>query len=317
MGASHVSGGAAPVDRCTERRCDTNDCRQLHPVGEVPSRRAHRGIGQNHMPDWWVEAGIRSRGRGVLGCEDGSLACPSVEGSSMTMGPFAGGGASRVSSCMSPCRFSSVPPRRPVEPAVYPPECPRVPVSGRLPSVPPGGPEGRDHPGEVPPALGRPPWLEQPPAGGRASGRPRRGGASRRGGAWLRTGWWGLPRVGPLEGSVARPACLRLTGPAPQGQAICMAVGRNELRARVPTTGYLLRVRHPHGKGRGQGLLGLRPLARVQQESPGPPLGGWHEIQALSEVNGPILREAPPIGAPGTQRSPLGVPGAWPLRGNG
>jgi len=42
--SSHASGGAAPVDRCTERRWDTKDVRQLHPVGEAPSRRAHRGM---------------------------------------------------------------------------------------------------------------------------------------------------------------------------------------------------------------------------------------------------------------------------------
>jgi len=49
--SSHASGGAAPIDRGTERRWDTNDCRQLHPVVEAPSRRAHRGIGQNHIPE--------------------------------------------------------------------------------------------------------------------------------------------------------------------------------------------------------------------------------------------------------------------------
>jgi len=47
----HASGGVAPVDRCTERRWDTKDCRQLHPVGEAPSRHAHRGMGQNHIPE--------------------------------------------------------------------------------------------------------------------------------------------------------------------------------------------------------------------------------------------------------------------------
>jgi len=59
--SSHASVGAAPVDRCTERRWDTKDCRQLHPVGEAPSRRAHRGMGQNHhlMGGWrlWFRAG--------------------------------------------------------------------------------------------------------------------------------------------------------------------------------------------------------------------------------------------------------------------
>jgi len=49
---------------------------------------------------------------------------------------------------------------------------------------------------------------------------------------------------------------------------------------------------------------------------PAPPLGGWHDVRATSEVNGTILREAPPIGAQGAQRGPAGVLGAWPLRGN-
>jgi len=31
-----ASGGAEPVDRCTERRWETSDCRQAHPVGEAP-----------------------------------------------------------------------------------------------------------------------------------------------------------------------------------------------------------------------------------------------------------------------------------------
>jgi len=59
-----ASGGAATVDRCTERSCDTNDCRQLHPVGDAPSRRAHRGIGQNNITEGWVEAVDRCHGRG-------------------------------------------------------------------------------------------------------------------------------------------------------------------------------------------------------------------------------------------------------------
>jgi len=48
-------------------------------------------------------------------------------------------------------------------------------LTGRSPSVPPGGPEGRDTPGVVPPALGRPHWIALPPAGGRESGVPSRG----------------------------------------------------------------------------------------------------------------------------------------------
>jgi len=74
--SSHASGGAATVDRCTEGRWDTNDCRQLHPGGETPSRRAHRGMGQNHIPEGWVEAVVRGSGQGVLGW-DGSLVFPS------------------------------------------------------------------------------------------------------------------------------------------------------------------------------------------------------------------------------------------------
>jgi len=77
--SSPVSGGAAPVDKCTDRTLYTNDCRQLHPVGEAPSRRAHRGIGQEHIPEWRLEAG--GRVRGTSSCDDGSLAFPSVEGS--------------------------------------------------------------------------------------------------------------------------------------------------------------------------------------------------------------------------------------------
>jgi len=101
--SSYASGGAAPVDKCTERRWDTNDCRQLHPVGEAPSRRAHRGMRQNHIPEWWVEAVVR--GRGVLGW-DGSLACPSAEGSSVYMGRVVGGGAARVPACGPSCNGS-------------------------------------------------------------------------------------------------------------------------------------------------------------------------------------------------------------------
>jgi len=62
--SSQASGGDAPVYRCGERRWETSDCRQPHPVGEAPSRHAHRGIGQNHMPDGWAEATVRGRDRG-------------------------------------------------------------------------------------------------------------------------------------------------------------------------------------------------------------------------------------------------------------
>jgi len=65
--SSHASSGAAPVYRCTERRWDTKDCRQPRPVGEAPSRREHRGIGQNHIPKGCVRAVVRGRDRWVLG----------------------------------------------------------------------------------------------------------------------------------------------------------------------------------------------------------------------------------------------------------
>jgi len=131
--SSHASGGAAPVYRCTERRWDTKDCRQLHPVAEAPSLRAHRGMGQkhiqwhlgvpllaadcagrpcpqNHILDGWVEAVVRGRGRGVLGW-DGSFGCPSAEGLSFPWGTSLGAGH-----------------------PVYLLAGPRVPVQGRFPS---------------------------------------------------------------------------------------------------------------------------------------------------------------------------------------
>jgi len=103
--SSHASGGAATVDRCTEQRWDTKDCRQLHPVGEAPSRRAYRGMGQNHIPEGWVEAVVRGRERGVL-CWDGTCACPPDEGPSVSMGAAAGGGVSSASTCMPSCNSS-------------------------------------------------------------------------------------------------------------------------------------------------------------------------------------------------------------------
>jgi len=48
---SQLSGGAESADRWTERRWEIKDCRKPHLVGEAPSRLAHRGMGQNHMPD--------------------------------------------------------------------------------------------------------------------------------------------------------------------------------------------------------------------------------------------------------------------------
>jgi len=103
--SSQSSGGAAPVDRCTEWRWVTSDCRQPYPVGEAPSRSSHRGIGQNHMPDEYVEAGVRGRDRGVLGW-DGRLACASFDDPPISMGPVLGGWASRVSLRMPTCTGS-------------------------------------------------------------------------------------------------------------------------------------------------------------------------------------------------------------------
>jgi len=84
----------------TERRWDINDCRQ--PVGETPSRRAHRGMGQNPIPDGWAEAKIRGCGLGVSGWYGGP-AGPSVAVSCTSMGPAMGGETSWVSPCMAPC----------------------------------------------------------------------------------------------------------------------------------------------------------------------------------------------------------------------
>jgi len=128
--SSHASGGAAPVDRCTERSWDINDCRQPQPVGEAPSRRAHRGIGQNLIPEGWLGAGVRGRDRG---CWAGMVGSPARLARAR---PFPWG----------PSRGAGHP--------VYLPACPRVPVPGRFPSMPAGGPEGRDRPGGGPACAG-------------------------------------------------------------------------------------------------------------------------------------------------------------------
>jgi len=64
--AARFSGGAEPADRWTERRFLTRDCWQLHQVGEAPSRRAHRVMGQNQMPDGWAEAEPGTSSKGYL-----------------------------------------------------------------------------------------------------------------------------------------------------------------------------------------------------------------------------------------------------------
>jgi len=166
--SSHASGWVAPVDRCTERRWDTKDCKQLHPFGEAPSRRALRGMGQNHIPEGWVDAVVRGRCRGVLGWV-GTLDCPPDEGPSVSLGPTAGGGASRAPSCVSirtgSRSFSIGAQGVPVGSPLCPPACSRALAPGRLPSVPPGCPEGREPPREVQPALGRPSLIPPPHAG--------------------------------------------------------------------------------------------------------------------------------------------------------
>jgi len=207
--SSHASGGATPVDRCTNRRLDTNDCRQLHHIGEDPPRRTHRG--NKHIPEGWVEALVRGCDRGVFGW-DGSLACPSDEGSSVSVEPVAGG-----LGCVSPCRPTSTASGSvsigasggSVGHPVYPPACSRLPVPGRLQLVSEGGPEGQDTPGEVPTALGRPSLIAPPPAGCRESGEPRQGGGlARKGGFWRPTVLSERHRVALRGGSVARPACV-------------------------------------------------------------------------------------------------------------
>jgi len=260
--SSHASGGAATVDRCTERRWETNDCRQLNPVGEAPSRRAHRGIGQNHIP----EGGWKLWTRAVIGrCWVGMGASPAqlMRACQFPWGPSLGAGrpvyppaSPRVS---VPVRFPSVPPGGHVGHPLCPPACPRVQVTDSLPSLPPGGAMRREPQREVPPALGCPNWIAPPPAVGRASGVSRRG--AHRGGAGSGSGPGGRDahRWPRWMEALHVPPALRLHVRAPQKQAICVAVGRHELRARVQAPGCQLWVRLPHGRGRGQGLLGLRP----------------------------------------------------------
>jgi len=99
--SSQAFGGPTPVERCTQRRWDTSDCRQPHPVGEDPSRRAHLGIQQTHMPDGWAEARVRGCDRGPTGW-DMCPVDPSPDDSSIFMGAAAGGGESRLPPCSAP-----------------------------------------------------------------------------------------------------------------------------------------------------------------------------------------------------------------------
>jgi len=78
---SQALGWAERADRWTERRWEKSDCKHTHPFGEAPSRRAHRGIGQNHTLDWWAEAGARGCNREVPGCEVYPSGVPAVVGS--------------------------------------------------------------------------------------------------------------------------------------------------------------------------------------------------------------------------------------------
>jgi len=198
--SGQASGGAAPVNRCTERRWDTSDC-----------RRAHRGIGQNHIPDGWVGAVVRARDRRLLGCDDGGLACPSDERSSISMGPVAGGGAVRVPPCLSlatgfgsisigfscgsrgasrvsPCASTCV-------------------TSGLVAMGATGGSRGAGPSGWGLACAGASVLACAASRGRKSVRRAGAGGPTRMGGVWQLTWWWGHPRAAPLGGSVTRPAC--------------------------------------------------------------------------------------------------------------
>jgi len=207
--SSQESGGAAPVDRCTDRRCDTNDCRQIQPVGEAPSRRPHRGIGQNHIPEGWVEAVVRGRGREPLGW-DGSHACPSAEGSSISMGTVARGVGLpwiflravmqrfRVGFHRGPwgARGASAGPR-------YTSPCTG---SGSVAAGGTGGSRGAEPSGAGSACAVA---SERDVAASRGWKRDRRvaaGAPARKGGAWQPPGWYGRPRVAQVAGG---HACLR------------------------------------------------------------------------------------------------------------
>jgi len=275
--SSHASGWAAPVDRCTKRRWDTNDCRHPHPVGEAPSRRAHRDIGQNHIPEGCVGVVVQGRDRGVMGW-DGTLACPSGEGSSISMVPVAEGMASRASTRVSSCNGSgSVSIGAPGGARGASRVRPRVPVD-LSPPTPPGGPVGRDSPveGEVPPELGHPNLIAPPPAAGIGTGESRRGAPARKGGAWWPTVWWRRPRVACGVEALHVPLAFHLTGPTPEGQFVRVAVRRHELRARVRRRRGGCRG---HGRcygGRGFGQARQLRGAGVQEEGPCTPPWGQH-----------------------------------------
>jgi len=137
---SQLSGGAEPADRWTERRWLTRDCKQPQPVGEAPSRRAHRSMGQNQMPDGWTEAGVRDCDRGLPGCIGGSSEVPptatAAASTSMELvpgGPRIRGLAGRAS--------AGWPGSVPVDPSGMPIGDVRAAESGR--GAPTGGGGGR------------------------------------------------------------------------------------------------------------------------------------------------------------------------------
>jgi len=194
---------------------------------------------------------------------------PLRRGSSISMGPVAGGGASRVSPCMPSC----VGPRSLSIGAtggfrghhVY---RFRVCCQRCLRGARRGGHlRGRSRlRWGVRPGLRRLPRVEMRPA-------DRTGGAQRgRAGFGCRPGGRGVSGWCRWMKALHVPPAPRLPGLDLQGQAIRMAVGGHELRAGVPAPWCLLRVRLPYRRWRGQGLLGWRPRARVQQERTGPPL---------------------------------------------
>jgi len=238
--SSQASGGATPVDRCTGRRWDTNDCRQLHPVGEAPSRRAHRGIGPNHIPEGWVEPVVRGRDRELL-CWDGSLACPSDEGSSVSMGPAAGGGASRVSSSMSTCTGSgsvSIGASGGSREASRVSAC--MSTSGWVAIGAIEGSRGAGPSGGGPACAGA---SELDCAASRGWKRVRRaeagGGQRGRAGSDSRPCGGGAPGWPRGVEALHVPPAFHLPGPTPEGQCLHVAVGSDESGARVPASGLL------------------------------------------------------------------------------
>jgi len=152
----------------------------------------------------------QGRDREMLGW-DGSLACPTDAGLSVSMGPVAGGGASRVPPCVPTCVGSGSVSigatggsrgASPVSPCMSP--CAGY---GFVAIAATGGchEAGTSEGG---PACARVSELDCAASRGwKSVRRVEAGGPSWRGGVWLWTGWKGCPQVAPLDGSVARPAC--------------------------------------------------------------------------------------------------------------